>query len=827
MKRKFSFLIIFIFIVSLIFCSFSFAKYIDISNLKFGNVNVLQEFNVSFDPMVIGQLKSSDEQRKVIKGNAVGTLPTPLVKEGYSFDGWYENLLNLQEMPKTGNDCKDISISNEELTLTATNGGKTHDTFVGVAYIPTQTSETYYNSDPAKYGQITEIDATKDLSFVITNSAFNKNYFTFWDKDYKIIKFNDGNYYKHFGSNSGTVKSSEIPSNAKYVTFRLGIQPSVEGQTYTTKVIIKRGGIPKTWVSYNKQLQPTDIITSDTEYFARYNKNTYTISYNLNGGAVSTSNETEYQVDTPDITLNAPTKTGYTFTGYKTEIKPTSWTTGWLDLTTGTVYSSYLERFPDSNDTRTSIYSEPILLKKGVTYDMNGLETATDTLRYRGYDTNGNYIADMFYENFKEFTPNQDMYVRVLIWGNNIQNKDKFSLTEKNLVKTPVIYKGSTGNRSYTANWKGTDAMVLSGSDFKNKLISIQKIANNNNDLNSNLMQTISWSNTKPDSKYLKDDYSITVNNDEYPTRIYLYPGETKKTLYFRDSESFGFKKTEIISKDEYDEKDTDNYGFTTYSNYRKLDIYVNYYMYSSSSNLYLNPNSNFSFDDCSGLTSLDLSKFNTSKVTDMDCMFGGCSGLTSLNLSNFNTSNVTDMSFMFCGCSGLTSLNLSNFNTSNVTDMRFMFDGCSGLTSLNLSNFNTSNVTDMTKMFNDCSGLTSLNLSNFNTSNVTDMSFMFNDCSGLTILDLSSFNTSKVTNMTEMFSTNSYSLTPQKIKTIYVSNLWSTSAVTSSDKMFYNCSNLKGGSGTIYNGNYIDKTYARIDGGTSKPGYFTYKASK
>ena len=71
-----------------------------------------------------------------------------------------------------------------------------------------------------------------------------------------------------------------------------------------------------------------------------------------------------------------------------------------------------------------------------------------------------------------------------------------------------------------------------------------------------------------------------------------------------------------------------------------------------------------------------------------MSNMFSGCSGLTSLNLSNFNTSQVTDMSYMFSDCSGLTRLDLSSFYTWYVTDMSGMFSGCSSLTSLDLSNF-------------------------------------------------------------------------------------------------------------------------------------------
>ena len=40
-----------------------------------------------------------------------------------------------------------------------------------------------------------------------------------------------------------------------------------------------------------------------------------------------------------------------------------------------------------------------------------------------------------------------------------------------------------------------------------------------------------------------------------------------------------------------------------------------------------------------------------------------------------------------------------------------------------------------------------------------------------------------------------------------------------------YNTS-LVGGNGTIYDANHIDKTYARVDGGTDNPGYLTLKTN-
>ena len=191
-----------------------------------------------------------------------------------------------------------------------------------------------------------------------------------------------------------------------------------------------------------------------------------------------------------------------------------------------------------------------------------------------------------------------------------------------------------------------------------------------------------------------------------------------------------------------------------------------------------------YMFSGCSGLTSLDVSNFNTSSVTDMRSMFSGCSGLTSLDVTNFNTSNVTDMGGMFSGCSGLTSLDVSNFNTSSVTGMTHMFNECSGLTSLDVSGFDTSSVTDMSSMFGSCSSVTSLDVSGFDTSRVTDMSFMFSGCSGLTSLDVSKWNTSSVTDMRSMFYYCS-SLTSLDV------SKWNTSSVTDMRSMFYYCSNL------------------------------------
>ena len=219
---------------------------------------------------------------------------------------------------------------------------------------------------------------------------------------------------------------------------------------------------------------------------------------------------------------------------------------------------------------------------------------------------------------------------------------------------------------------------------------------------------------------------------------------------------------------------------------------------------------------DGSQATTLDVSNFDTSNVTDMSSMFHS-SQVTTLDVSNFNTSNVTDMDSMFY-YSQATTLDLSNFDTSKVTNMKYMFQS-SQATTLDVSSFDTSKVTNMTNMFLG-SQATTLDVSNFDTSNVTNMISMFS-YSKATTLDVSNFDTSKVTNMSYMF----YNFT--NLKTIYVSNKFNTDKVTDSTNMFSGCTNLVGGAGTKYNSSYVDKKYARIDGGTSNPGYFTDIADK
>lgn len=134
----------------------------------------------------------------------------------------------------------------------------------------------------------------------------------------------------------------------------------------------------------------------------------------------------------------------------------------------------------------------------------------------------------------------------------------------------------------------------------------------------------------------------------------------------------------------------------------------------------------------------------------------------------------------------------MENLNTSEVTTMQSMFDSSNiGPGDVDFSLFDTRKVTNMMSMFFNCTNIYSLDLSTFDTQNVTRTGSMFNNCKNLA--------------------------------TIYVDDTWTMDKVSGSFMMFDGCTNLKGERGTTYDENHTDAEYARVDGGASAPGYFTY----
>ena len=337
---------------------------------------------------------------------------------------------------------------------------------------------------------------------------------------------------------------------------------------------------------------------------------------------------------------------------------------------------------------------------------------------------------------------------------------------------------------SFVSNPYQMRAIMTEGPDFNAKLKSLETTTNKIEHFKkSPVAPAASMNAVNIDDE--ESDYEIKLWLDPTDKTAYYYTKPEKVYLNTNSSKMFylGYGEQRIknildMDLSNFDTSKVTNMSFMFFNMSNLTTLNLSNFDTSKVTNM------SYMFQDVSKLTTLNLSNFDTSKVTNMNSMFAGMSNLATLNLSNLDTSKVTNMSGMFFDVSKLTTLNLSSFDTSKVTDMNRMFTAMRGLTTLDLSNFNTSKVTDMSGMFFSMSNLTTLNLSSFDTSKVTDMNSMFVGLSNLTTLSLSNFDTSKVTDMNSMFSGM------RSLTTLNLSN-FDTSKVTNMGGMFSEMSKL------------------------------------
>lgn len=82
-------------------------------------------------------------------------------------------------------------------------------------------------------------------------------------------------------------------------------------------------------------------------------------------------------------------------------------------------------------------------------------------------------------------------------------------------------------------------------------------------------------------------------------------------------------------------------------------------------------------FQGCGSLTSLDLSRFNTRNVRNMETMFQGCNQLETIYAGNgWSTVAVTESSEMFAGCTNLVGGQGTTYDENCVDAARAHIDG-------------------------------------------------------------------------------------------------------------------------------------------------------
>ena len=157
--------------------------------------------------------------------------------------------------------------------------------------------------------------------------------------------------------------------------------------------------------------------TGDKTFYAKWKKETYTITYKLDGGKNSKSNPKSYQVTTKTFKLKTPTKKGYDFKGWYSD----------------KAFTKKVSSIKQGSAGKVTLYAKWTPVTYKITYKLNG-----------GNNSNRNpksYTVESSKITLK--SPTRSGYKFVGWYSNK-------SLTKK----VTKISKGSTGNVTLYAKWK-------------------------------------------------------------------------------------------------------------------------------------------------------------------------------------------------------------------------------------------------------------------------------------------------------------------------------------------------------------------------------------
>lgn len=249
------------------------------------------------------------------------------VKKGYKFDAWYSDGKIYSDIRNTG-----VTVGNTDLSLIAKANAINY--------------KISYNLDGGTHGVLHPDSAEYDSTVTISNPTKTGYTFTGWTitgydsttsghtgsawtgetrTDYSNLTAEDG------ATVTFTAKwTKEAPKAANLqTTGDVGIKATSHpdkavvniGSNVQVSAVLNTGYVFKGW--YNGDVKVSDDLSfvytmpnKDTVLTAKTTPINYTISYDLNGGAVAVSNPTGYNIETPTFTLNNPVKIGYTFVGW-------------------------------------------------------------------------------------------------------------------------------------------------------------------------------------------------------------------------------------------------------------------------------------------------------------------------------------------------------------------------------------------------------------------------------------------------------------------------------------------------------------------------------
>jgi uncharacterized repeat protein (TIGR02543 family) len=302
-KRFYLFAVLAVYLIILI-SDFTYSMYtFTAMGQETKEINMQIVYTLTFDSN--GGSSCTDQTQ--VRNDAWGTLCAP-TRTGYNFNGWYTKKSGGTQVTSstlaTGNTKVYARWTGKPYTVTFNNnGGNNSTTSKTVNYgsqygtLPTPT-KTGYTFEGWKLND----KVISSGSVVTTNSSHTL--VAEYRANVVIVTLN-----KQGGTSSDTTTVATYDSNLSSVEV-----PTKEGYTFGGYYSSQNGNGTR-YFDENGDGIGTSTFTSATTIYAKWTPITYTITYTLNGGTVS-GNPTSYTIESDNITLNNPTKTGYTFTGW-------------------------------------------------------------------------------------------------------------------------------------------------------------------------------------------------------------------------------------------------------------------------------------------------------------------------------------------------------------------------------------------------------------------------------------------------------------------------------------------------------------------------------
>lgn len=400
----------------------------------------------------------------IIKNNET-TLPTP-TRDGYTFLGYGTS-------PTSG-----VDYSKNITNVGSINNVELYPKWDVITYYINYNYNGGYASNPTSY-------TIESNTFTISNPTRTGYYFDGWygtglsgypttitipkgstgDRSYTAT-WEARTYYISYDLNGGTVSPANKTSyKITTSTFTLN-NPTKDGYTFLGWTG-SNGSTPSTNVTISRGS------TGSKSYTANWSSDSYSISYNLNGGTLS-NKPTSYTIDSDTFTLPQPSRDGYTFDGWtgsngstpQKSVTISNGSTGNLSYTANWTASSYTITYYDANgsyyDTRTINSTDSI----------PNLSYSTDQLHvFEGWYTSGGTKIN----NVGTLSSNLSVYAHVretycVVYTGEILDGDMTRLTRYEELLTNVGLKGGSAltstNHYYYISGTSTYSNVLNGANY-------------------------------------------------------------------------------------------------------------------------------------------------------------------------------------------------------------------------------------------------------------------------------------------------------------------------------------------------------------------------